>query len=91
MIFTSVHECQKLGRWLSQQAAPAHPTVKFIQIVATRCIEGYPDANLPTVILYRKGNVQKQLLQASQQDVEKLIEQIEEAERELETKEPSFD
>lgn len=69
-----------MGRWLTNTAAPSNPSIKFIQILSTRCIQNYPDANLPTIILYRHGAVQKQILHADIQMIEALIEQIKEAE-----------
>ena len=31
------------------------PNVKFVKIVASRCIENYPDRNVPTIFVYRNG------------------------------------
>ena len=36
--------------------------VKFCQIRGELCIEGYPDRNTPTVLVYRAGDVVKQLV-----------------------------
>jgi len=77
----SMIPCQQLAKWLRDQAAPNNASVKFVQMVATRCIENYPDANLPTVLLYRKGNVQRQLLRTDPHQVQQLIDQVHEAER----------
>lgn len=71
-----------MSKWLQQEAAPSNPRIKFVQIVSTRCIQDYPDANLPTLILYRNGAVQKQLLRVSVAQAFQLIEQIYEAEAE---------
>ncbi len=35
--------------------APRFPATKFLRIVSTDCIPGYPDGNLPTVLLYHGG------------------------------------
>jgi len=72
--------CQILAKWLTQHAAPAHPSLKFVQILSTRCIQNYPDANLPTVLLYRLGGVQKQLRHADILKTQGLIDQVIEAE-----------
>lgn len=71
-----------MSKWLQQEAAPSNPRIKFVQIVSTRCIQDYPDANLPTLILYRNGAVQKQLLRVSVAQASQLIEQTYEAEAE---------
>lgn len=78
----SIVDCQVLGKWLTQHAAPSNPSIKFVQILSTRCIQNYPDANLPTILLYRLGNVQKQLLRADATKTQELIDQILEAEKE---------
>ncbi len=71
-----------MSKWLQQEAAPNNPRIKFVQIVATRCLQDYPDTNLPTLILYRNGAVQKQLLRVTTTQASELIEQIYEAESE---------
>jgi hypothetical protein len=43
--------CQLLGAALDT-LADRYPGTKFLRIVSTDCIPGYPDANLPTVLLY---------------------------------------
>ena len=36
--------------------------VKFCQIRADLCIEGYPDRNTPTVLAYRDGDIKRQIV-----------------------------
>lgn len=36
--------------------------VKFCQMRAELCIEGYPDKNTPTVLVYKDGDIKKQLV-----------------------------
>jgi hypothetical protein len=36
--------------------------VKFCQIRADLCIEGYPERNTPTVLVYRNGDIRKQIV-----------------------------
>jgi hypothetical protein len=36
--------------------------VKFCQMRGDLCIEGYPDRNTPTVLIYRNGDIQRQLV-----------------------------
>lgn len=55
--------------------------VKFCQMRADLCIEGYPDKNTPTVLVYRDGDIKKQLVtlrelggvRTTAADVEKLL------------------
>lgn len=81
-LFFSVINCQVLAKWLANEASPSNPSIKFVQILSTRCIQNYPDTNLPTILLYRLGTVQKQVLQADITKTQELIDQILEAEKE---------
>jgi hypothetical protein len=36
--------------------------VKFCQMRADLCIEGYPDKNTPTVLVYRDGDIKRQIV-----------------------------
>jgi hypothetical protein len=55
--------------------------VKFCQMRGDLCIEGYPDRNTPTVLVYRNGDIQTQIVTLLQmkgtktkaQDVEKVL------------------
>lgn len=55
--------------------------VKFCQMRADLCIEGYPDKNTPTVLVYRDGDIKRQLVtlrdlngpRTNVQDLEKLL------------------
>jgi hypothetical protein len=55
--------------------------VKFCQMRADLCIEGYPEKNTPTVLIYRNGEIKKQLVtlmelkgkQTRVQDVEQVL------------------
>ncbi|KAI8937617.1 hypothetical protein NX059_005327 [Plenodomus lindquistii] len=55
--------------------------VKFCQMRADLCIEGYPDKNTPTVLVYKDGDIKRQLVtlrdlngpRTNVQDVEKLL------------------
>ncbi|KAB8356570.1 hypothetical protein FH972_024152 [Carpinus fangiana] len=40
--------------------------VKFCQIRADLCIEGYPERNTPTVLVYRNGDIQQQVVTLAQ-------------------------
>lgn len=45
-----------------QQAAPKFPQIKFVEIPGNRAIENYPETNCPTLIVYYKGDVLKNLV-----------------------------
>ncbi|KAK3637800.1 Proteolipid protein 2 [Elasticomyces elasticus] len=36
--------------------------IKFVQMRAELCIEGYPDKNTPTVLMYRDGEIRRQIV-----------------------------
>jgi hypothetical protein len=44
-------------RPLLQQIAVAHPETKFLSIPAGMCIANYPDKNVPTLLIYRNGDM----------------------------------
>ena len=47
---------------LSTVLAQRHPHTKFVSIVGDKCIPNLPDARLPMLIIYRKGEVLNQLV-----------------------------
>jgi hypothetical protein len=55
--------------------------VKFCQMSADLCIEGYPDRNTPTVLVYREGDIKRQIVTLRElggvrtgvQDLERLL------------------
>ncbi|KAH8114248.1 thioredoxin-like protein [Phellopilus nigrolimitatus] len=40
--------------------AGRHPRTKFLSIVGDKCIANYPDRHLPTIFIYRKGEIAHQ-------------------------------
>lgn len=36
--------------------------IKFCEMRADMCIEGYPDRNTPTILVYRDGDVKRQIV-----------------------------
>lgn len=44
------------------QAAREYGDVKFCEIRASQAIENYPDRNCPTILIYNKGDIVKQLV-----------------------------
>eukprot|EP00744_Colponema_vietnamica_P035954 GILI01062982.1.p1 GENE.GILI01062982.1~~GILI01062982.1.p1 ORF type:complete len:184 (-),score=45.78 GILI01062982.1:29-520(-) len=45
-----------------QRLAAKFPATKFLRIIATSCIPGYPNANLPTIFVYHKKEIVKQIV-----------------------------
>jgi len=50
---------------LLEKLASCFKDVKFVQIGHEECIPGYPDANLPTLLLYRDDELLGQLVGTS--------------------------
>ena len=44
-------------RPLLQKIAMAHTSTKFLSIPAGMCIPNYPDRNVPTLLIYRNGDM----------------------------------
>lgn len=55
-MLTSVPLAQHLRPLLARVAA-AHPSSKFLSIPAGLCIPNYPDKNVPTLLIYRNGEM----------------------------------
>lgn len=55
--------------------------IKFCQMQANLCIEGYPDRNTPTVLVYKDGEIKRQIVtlkelngnKTSLEDMEKVL------------------
>lgn len=47
---------------LWRQLARKFGDIKFCQMQANLCIEGYPDRNTPTVLVYKDGEIKRQLV-----------------------------
>ena len=39
-----------------------HPDVKFLRAVSDETIPNYPDKNLPTILVYKKGEIKCQMI-----------------------------
>jgi len=65
-------ECRLLANHLRTIAA-RKKDVKFLKIVATDCIEDYPDRNCPTLIAYHEGKMQKQFVGLSDFGGKKMV------------------
>ncbi|KAJ2551527.1 phosducin [Coemansia sp. RSA 1933] len=57
----SIPECKLMNKHLSLLAQQYRST-KFIKIVSVDAIHNYPDANLPTLLVYGKGDMRSQLV-----------------------------
>ncbi|ODQ77624.1 hypothetical protein BABINDRAFT_15327 [Babjeviella inositovora NRRL Y-12698] len=70
---------------LQEQLARKYPELKFCDIAANRAVENYPEANCPTWLVYRNGDVVKQYITLTQlggnattlRDVEKVLVDVE--------------
>lgn len=51
---------------ITTSLAQKFPEVKFVEIPANRCVENYPDANCPTIMVYHKKNIVKQFVTLTQ-------------------------
>jgi hypothetical protein len=58
-------ECVALHRAF-ETLAKKYMAVRFLKIIGHHCIEGYPEENLPTFILYNKGECQHHIIGAKQ-------------------------
>jgi len=47
---------------LWRQLATKFGDIKFCEIRADLCIEGYPERNTPTILVYRNGDIQRQII-----------------------------
>ncbi len=54
-------ECRLLNKHM-ETTAKRFKSVKFCKIVGRDCIRGYPDSKCPTIIIYHKGEIFKQIV-----------------------------
>ena len=52
----------RLATELWRQLAQKFGDVKFCEIRANLCVEGYPEKNTPTILVYKDGDIRKQLI-----------------------------
>ncbi|CAI6335810.1 unnamed protein product [Periconia digitata] len=65
VLLTSSHGTNVESRVLTEiwrELAQRFGDLKFCQIRADLCIEGYPDKNTPTVLVYKDGDIKKQIV-----------------------------
>lgn len=51
-----IDSCQLINRFFGE-ISKEHPNVKFLKILSTKAIENYPDRNVPTVLIYKDGQL----------------------------------
>jgi hypothetical protein len=61
LLYKSSIESSRLLESLLPRLADAHPATKFMQIVADQCIDGFPDRNVPALLLYFGGECREQI------------------------------
>ncbi|KIW65006.1 hypothetical protein PV04_07298 [Phialophora macrospora] len=49
-----------------REAARKFADIKFCEIRANMCIEGYPDRNTPTILVYKDGDINRQIVTLGQ-------------------------
>lgn len=57
----SMDTCKLVSKYLDT-LAERHPATKFVSIVGSQCIPNYPDHNLPTLLIYRNGELRRQII-----------------------------
>ncbi|GMH39202.1 hypothetical protein BSKO_07100 [Bryopsis sp. KO-2023] len=66
LLFKNRHERSEKLLSCLEEVAPQFATTKFVKIVATECIPGYPDHNVPTVLYYENTNCKENIVGVSQ-------------------------
>jgi len=62
LLYKASHpNCQILETCL-REISRKHPNTRFLKIISTSCIPNYPDANLPTLLVYHNGACKKQVV-----------------------------
>ncbi|KAJ2806564.1 phosducin, partial [Coemansia furcata] len=56
-----IPKCSLMNKFLGELAQQYRAT-KFVKIISGECIHNYPDANLPTLLVYGKGDMRGQLV-----------------------------
>lgn len=61
LLYNSQAESELLRGYLHELAAK-YPASKFVDIPGTQAIEGYPDRNMPTLLIYIGGQMHRQIV-----------------------------
>ncbi|KAK8800562.1 hypothetical protein WA158_006880 [Blastocystis sp. Blastoise] len=59
--YCTILDCKLMLSQL-QLVAERNPDVKFVKIISTDCIKGFPDQNLPCLIVYHEQQIVKQFM-----------------------------
>lgn len=62
LLYNDAVDASRALQEVLERLAPKHKAVKFLRIKADQCIEGFPDRNVPTLLLYHEGENQRQLM-----------------------------
>jgi len=65
IFFCRIPLCTLINQHLSRLAAK-FPQVKFLKSISTTCIPNYPDKNVPTIFIYKDGEMTDQWIGAIQ-------------------------
>ena len=57
----SMETCKLMSGFLDT-LAERYPATKFVSIIGSQCIPNYPDHNLPTLLVYRNGELRRQII-----------------------------
>ncbi|DAA73345.1 TPA_exp: Uncharacterized protein A8136_5270 [Trichophyton benhamiae CBS 112371] len=90
--FVLVHLTSSLGNNIEsriltdiwRQLAAKYGDIKFCEMRADLCIEGYPERNTPTILVYKDGDIKKQIITLRElngtrtraEDVEKVLVEL---------------
>ncbi|EGR28939.1 phosducin family protein, putative, partial [Ichthyophthirius multifiliis] len=73
--------CLLINQYFSRLAIE-YPLVKFVKIVATKCVENFPESNCPCFIIYKGGkmvvnlqSIDKFIGKVTKENIEKLLHQ----------------
>ena len=55
-----IEKCNLINQHMNT-LAKEYTDIKFTKILSTRCIENFPDSNLPCVIIYKNGELFKNI------------------------------
>ena len=59
--FYRIPLCSLINQFLSNLARK-FPMTKFLKSISTTCIPNWPDSNVPTIFVYRNGEMVKQFI-----------------------------
>jgi hypothetical protein len=63
-LYQTYIEASNILTRIFENMAKKFPLVKFVNIQATNCCEGFKDENVPSILIYRNGKLQKEFIPA---------------------------